>query len=170
MDSQSKRKPGRNDPCHCGSSKKYKRCCLPDEEAAQAVVRRATQERLDAEARQRRAESVQFHEQLAMLRAAAEDEARLIDESNAIVDLIHEGLFDEAEQRARALMEAEPDFPDGLERLGHVYEKRGDFKSAAKSYRDAATLYTPADEGCPEDDHQRWLLDLADRLDPPQHE
>lgn len=23
--------PGRNDPCHCGSGKKYKKCCLPNE-------------------------------------------------------------------------------------------------------------------------------------------
>ena len=22
------KKPGRNDPCHCGSGKKYKKCCL----------------------------------------------------------------------------------------------------------------------------------------------
>jgi hypothetical protein len=27
-------KPGRNDPCACGSGKKYKRCCLPTDEAA----------------------------------------------------------------------------------------------------------------------------------------
>jgi SEC-C motif len=27
-------KPGRNDPCPCGSGKKYKRCCLQTEEAA----------------------------------------------------------------------------------------------------------------------------------------
>jgi hypothetical protein len=27
-------KPGRNDPCPCGSGKKYKRCCLPTDEAA----------------------------------------------------------------------------------------------------------------------------------------
>jgi hypothetical protein len=27
-------KPGRNDPCPCGSGKKYKRCCLPSDEAA----------------------------------------------------------------------------------------------------------------------------------------
>jgi hypothetical protein len=25
---------GRNDPCPCGSGKKYKKCCLPKEEAA----------------------------------------------------------------------------------------------------------------------------------------
>jgi tetratricopeptide (TPR) repeat protein len=27
-------KPGRNDPCPCGSGKKYKKCCLPRDEAA----------------------------------------------------------------------------------------------------------------------------------------
>jgi len=27
--SQSKNKPGRNDPCPCGSNKKYKKCCYP---------------------------------------------------------------------------------------------------------------------------------------------
>jgi hypothetical protein len=25
--------PGRNDPCHCGSGKKYKQCCLAKDEA-----------------------------------------------------------------------------------------------------------------------------------------
>jgi len=30
------KKVGRNDPCPCGSGKKYKRCCLPKEESARA--------------------------------------------------------------------------------------------------------------------------------------
>lgn len=30
-------KIGRNDPCHCGSGKKYKKCCLLVEEAASRV-------------------------------------------------------------------------------------------------------------------------------------
>jgi preprotein translocase subunit SecA len=30
------KKVGRNDPCPCGSGKKYKRCCLPKEEGARA--------------------------------------------------------------------------------------------------------------------------------------
>lgn len=30
------RKPGRNDPCPCGSGRKYKRCCLPRDEANEA--------------------------------------------------------------------------------------------------------------------------------------
>ena len=30
------KKVGRNDPCPCGSGKKYKKCCLPKEEEARA--------------------------------------------------------------------------------------------------------------------------------------
>src|SRR5690349_19243516 len=31
--------PSRNGPCPCGSGVKYKKCCLPKDEAARAVVR-----------------------------------------------------------------------------------------------------------------------------------
>jgi hypothetical protein len=31
-------KPGRNDPCPCGSGKKYKRCCLPSESISQETL------------------------------------------------------------------------------------------------------------------------------------
>ncbi len=30
---------GRNDPCHCGSGKKYKQCCLDSDEAAAREAR-----------------------------------------------------------------------------------------------------------------------------------
>jgi hypothetical protein len=37
------KKPGRNDPCPCGSGKKYKRCCLPKDEAdARELARQQT--------------------------------------------------------------------------------------------------------------------------------
>lgn len=32
-------KPGRNDPCHCGSGRKYKKCCLPADEARETQTR-----------------------------------------------------------------------------------------------------------------------------------
>ena len=36
---------GRNDPCHCGSGRKYKQCCLgKDEEAARAARAKAAAE------------------------------------------------------------------------------------------------------------------------------
>jgi len=34
-------KIGRNDPCHCGSGQKYKKCCVTKDEAAQAAERAA---------------------------------------------------------------------------------------------------------------------------------
>ena len=33
-------RPGRNEPCHCGSGRKYKHCCLEKDEA-QATAARA---------------------------------------------------------------------------------------------------------------------------------
>jgi uncharacterized protein YecA (UPF0149 family) len=30
----SEKPPGRNEPCPCGSGKKYKRCCMQKEQAA----------------------------------------------------------------------------------------------------------------------------------------
>jgi hypothetical protein len=33
------RTPGRNDPCHCGSGRKYKQCCLAKDEAAARETR-----------------------------------------------------------------------------------------------------------------------------------
>ena len=31
---EAKPMPGRNEPCHCGSGRKYKQCCLEKDEAA----------------------------------------------------------------------------------------------------------------------------------------
>jgi hypothetical protein len=31
--------PGRNQPCHCGSGRKYKHCCLDRDDAAAAAAR-----------------------------------------------------------------------------------------------------------------------------------
>jgi len=32
-------RPGRNEPCHCGSGKKYKHCCLAKDEEADRASR-----------------------------------------------------------------------------------------------------------------------------------
>jgi hypothetical protein len=47
-------RPGRNEPCHCGSGRKYKHCCLAKDEAASAEARA----KADAEAASRPAEAV----------------------------------------------------------------------------------------------------------------
>lgn len=43
-------KPGRNDPCPCGSGKKYKKCCLVDEEKNYDVLRAIGKAKNEAEA------------------------------------------------------------------------------------------------------------------------
>ena len=45
-----KKIPGRNDPCHCGSGKKYKQCCLEKDEAVAREARKKEQETEAAEA------------------------------------------------------------------------------------------------------------------------
>jgi hypothetical protein len=94
-------KPGRDDPCPCGSGNKYKKCCLAKEEAAE----REELAKLEA----RRAESAAAHRlHLQEARAAmvagfaAEDdeEDELTIGSNAPVDLVRAGKLDEAEQTA----------------------------------------------------------------------
>ena len=43
-------RPGRNEPCHCGSGRKYKQCCLPKDEAKAAKARaKAAAESVKAE-------------------------------------------------------------------------------------------------------------------------
>jgi hypothetical protein len=46
-------RPGRNEPCHCGSGRKYKQCCLDKDDALSAAARAKT----DAEAAARPTEA-----------------------------------------------------------------------------------------------------------------
>ena len=38
---------GRNAPCHCGSGKKYKQCCLAKDEAAERAARAKAAEKAE---------------------------------------------------------------------------------------------------------------------------
>jgi tetratricopeptide (TPR) repeat protein len=117
-------KIGRNDPCPCGSGRKYKRCCLPAHEAAAAQRAAAAQAAAAAEAAARRAPSV----------VDWEEDDDLDEASNRVVDLIHAGQLDDAEQAARDLLTRYPEVHDGFERLAMVAEARGDRKQAAEYY------------------------------------
>lgn len=103
-------KTGRNDPCPCASGKKYKHCCLEKDRAAE----------LSAADRQR---------------VALQESQSLEVASNAVVDLVHDGRLDEAEQAARELLARYPEVHDGYDRLGMVHEARGQFRQAAHCYR-----------------------------------
>lgn len=124
-------KPGRNDPCPCGSGQKYKRCCLPKDQAAESTALKAAAEARAAEA----AHHVHNHHECDFCGRLEDEEDELTRNSNAVVDLVHEGKLHQAEQAARELLERYPEVHDGYDRLGMVYEARGDNKAAADCYR-----------------------------------
>jgi len=149
-------KTGRNDPCHCGSGKKYKRCCLEKDSAAASAEIQTTQK-----ASRARTEALldALEEQLA-------SDDGLAEASNAVVDMVHAGKLDEAEAAAHDLLVRFPEVHDGYDRLGMVAEARGDKKLAATYYRKVvefaqqrADLYDPQLPA----NFQKW----ADELDPP---
>jgi tetratricopeptide (TPR) repeat protein len=122
-------KIGRNDPCACGSGKKYKKCCMARDEAAALAARPA--QAAAAPARQPSLTSY-FQEQ--------DDLDELTEASNAVVDMVHAGALDAAEQAAHDLLARFPDVHDGYDRLGMVCEARGDHRQAADYYRRAITV------------------------------
>src|SRR5581483_4424370 len=114
--------------CPCGSGRKYKVCCLEKNQAAEhARFARAAAEAAEAAAAMRKQQQAAFD--------ALEYEHDLAEDSNAVIALVRAGKLDEAEQAARELLVHYPEVHDGYDRLGMVYEARGQNKQAADCYR-----------------------------------
>jgi tetratricopeptide (TPR) repeat protein len=131
-------KPGRNDPCHCGSGAKYKKCCLPKDEATEREGLAEAQRRREEPPAGRRLEVQKLKAAMAAKLADAEDledDDTLMDESNAVIDLIRTGKLDEAEAAAHALLARHPEVHDGWDRLGMVHKARGENAQAVDCYR-----------------------------------
>jgi hypothetical protein len=108
---------GRNDACPCGSGKKYKKCCLPVQEAENAALR--AQVARDA------------------IPPLVIDDDGLDELSNSVVDLANAGRFDDALAACKQLLDEFPEVVDGLERSAMVHEKMGHHALAADLYRKA---------------------------------
>ena len=131
-------RPGRNDPCPCGSGQKYKKCCLPKDEAADlAQFKRDTAAAAEAARKHKVEQQEQDAAFAAMLQRQdeAQEAVELTDASNAVIGLVKAGKLDEAEAAARDLLVRFPYVHDGYDRLGMVYEARGQNKQAAVCYR-----------------------------------
>jgi tetratricopeptide (TPR) repeat protein len=161
-------KPGRNDPCPCGSGNKYKKCCLAKEEA----VEREQLAKADAQRAERTAAYTQNLREVKAAIAARlfgagdTDEDELTIASNAAADLVRAGKLDEAEQAARDLLVRFPEVHDGYDRLGMVHEARGENRQAADCYRKVVEFIREHP-----DDYDPGFEDmftkLVNRLDPP---
>jgi tetratricopeptide (TPR) repeat protein len=152
-------KIGRNDPCPCGSGKKYKHCCRDKDEAAERAAFAAARTAAAAEYQERQARFEERHAQL-------EHEDELARASNAVIDLVDTGRLDEAEQAARELLVRFPDVHDGYDRLGMVYEARGNHKAAADCYRKVIE-FVRAHPELYDSEFETTFQGLIAKLDPP---
>jgi tetratricopeptide (TPR) repeat protein len=123
-----KMKIGRNDPCHCGSGQKYKRCCQEKDETAKRTARAAA-EAAKPKPPPRRSLADLLSEEI------DDDLVQLTESSNAVIKMVRAGQLDEAELAANELLVRFPEVHDGYDRLGMVAEARGDNKLAADYYR-----------------------------------
>ena len=105
------KKIGRNDPCPCGSGKKYKHCCLGHEPAAGQ-----TQDKAEAENQQ----------------VKAKEQNQLIQQIEDAFGLLSAGRHDQALDRASKLLERYPneDRLHDIVATGYLYTKR--FEAAIK--------------------------------------
>jgi hypothetical protein len=153
-------KIGRNDPCHCGSGQKYKRCCQEKDEAAERAARAV------AEAAKPPTPARHRHTSLDSFRADIDDDLdELTAASNAVIDMVHDGQLDEAELAANDLLVRFPEVHDGYDRLGMVAEARGDNKLAADYYREVID-FVRAQPDQYESDFEDTFHRLIQKLDP----
>lgn len=104
-------KTGRNDPCSCGSGKKYKRCCSDSDRASAAVASNAQPTR---------------QEPILVIEDDGLDEL-----SNSVLDLIRDRRFDDALAACDRLLREFPDVQDGFERSALVHAAMGNHALAA---------------------------------------
>lgn len=149
-------KVGRNDECPCGSGKKFKRCCaerLEQEERAARVT--AERERVEQGlADKGRAE------------AGAARMRRVEQHADAVLGLIEAGRLEQAESAARRFMVEFPQETMAVERLGQVYEAKGQGQSAADEYRRGVAMMDARGDGRFCDCCRARLVKGIRRLDP----
>jgi tetratricopeptide (TPR) repeat protein len=161
-------KTGRNDPCPCGSGKKYKKCCLSKHQADQRRQLAEQQAERDQRTADHRSSLREVRAAItARLAGIAEvDDDPLIAASNAVVELIHAGKLDEAEHAARDLLARFPDVHDGYDRLGMVHEARGENRQAADCYRRVIAFIRQHPDDY-DDAFEDAFVKLVAKLDPP---
>jgi predicted O-linked N-acetylglucosamine transferase (SPINDLY family) len=110
------KKPGRNEPCPCGSGKKYKQCCQRQEEAQSASTRAVGTSALTAKP----------------------DYAEACNNLGAVH--YAQGKFDVAAESFRQATLLKADYAQAHYNLGLAYKAQGQLDAAAESYHRAVSL------------------------------
>lgn len=114
---------GRNDPCHCGSGKKFKKCCLNRQVAG---VLRQTDVSKDT---------------IAVLQRIVDLFPSDINAyGNLWLALRVRGLTDQAEASYRQALTVNPNFAEAYINLGNVLSERGENEEAAGLFRKALAI------------------------------
>lgn len=131
---------GRNDPCPCGSGKKYKKCCLARHEAEGPKVVEPHEHAEHAEcadADHLRAGVV--HVPAGLTGAQAREYVERLDRwSNAASDALDEGRLEEADHLADQLRAEYPDQVDGYGLHAQVRMEQKRWAEAAEGFEQAA--------------------------------
>ena len=127
---------GRNEPCPCGSGKKYKKCCRVTEEAA-------ANERLRAE------RAVVLDLRVGLGPEPDEDpfdDERLTEVTNSVLDLIRQRRFDDALAACDVLLRDFPEVHDGFERSARVHDALGNHALAADFWQKTVDFVEQPDQ------------------------
>ncbi len=145
-------KIGRNEPCPCGSGKKYKQCCLAKDEQAASAAADASRTSNEAHRRPHAVCDHCSHE--------------LDDDAHRVIAFIEAGKLDEAEQAALELRDKHPTMYDGYDCLAMVHQAKGDTAQAIAYYQkvialalESPELYDPGFA-----DYYRDIIDSFDRF------
>ncbi len=133
-------KPGRNDPCPCGSGKKYKQCCLAREHAQPAggPPQQLRQALLLAHAQHRRGNAEQAEavcRQIIQALPGQPDAWHLLG-----VIALQRGDFERAMAQLGMALRGQPNNAEILGNLGYACHERGDLDEARRYYRQSLAL------------------------------
>ncbi len=114
--------PGRNDPCPCGSGKKYKKCCWGREEAGPARIGGTPVSSEDLKVERE------------ILDEMEADLQQLNDWSHEAREAIKQERYEDAERLSRKIQDRFPDLIEGPSVLAQVRMAQGRWADAADAY------------------------------------
>ncbi len=135
---------GRNDPCPCGSGKKFKRCCHSKESDQQAQKQAIDHSNMEG------IRVAYQHQQAGRLSQAETIYQQILQRDPRHPDALHllgliadqVGKFDIAVDLIQQAVMIKPNFAEAHYNLGNAYNRRGNFEASVHSYK-KAIAYKP---------------------------